>query len=281
MNCPIHKMKDDGPFGPDTLTWKTGAEIAIAVAATGAGLLQMLHPDVVRVVNESGKYYENPAKRAERTALYGSSITYGDTKIAAAASEAFQYLHNSLRAQDPVTGEWYTASEPRLLLWVHNSLIWMILKAYKQYGPRLTPQQENEYIKEQHIAAKLAGLDVALLPNNKEELDLYMEQIKPQLALTLDSLHFRDFYLQPKRFSIAGFFERIFIRAGVELIPADMRALFGIKTSRFGNHCTRIITKATLLILRKFFPSSKLIAEKRQQLLCQSFGEGFLKRGSR
>lgn len=284
--CPVVgknlKLRDYGFFGPSTIAWKTGADPSFLIVGIAAGLLQMMHPDVVRMIEKSGVFYKDPIGRGERTALHGRSILYGDKETAEAASKAFIKQHNALTATNPETGEKYSASRPDLLLWVHNSLIWTVLRTFRIYGPVLTSEEEDQYIKEQHISAKLLGLEGVKLPDNVKELNKYMDDMLDMLSklkLTDDAIRFRDFLLKKGcPTSLTTVIETILLGASVRIMTPEQKKIFCIQTSRLSDFAIESLTKIMIKVLRYGFPAHKIIPKARDELAEHSFGQQFLKR---
>jgi len=46
------------------------------------------------------------------------------------------------------------------VMWVHNTLQWMVLRVIDSFGPALSAADKATYLDEQVIAAKLTGLSV-------------------------------------------------------------------------------------------------------------------------
>lgn len=274
--CPMRATRsliNMGMFGPKSVTWKTGSELSLLIAGSAEALLQMLHPDVVRVIEKNHRFYLDPKGRIDSTALYAKTTIYGDTKMAEEASLAFKRLHYSLGAKDPVTGRVYRASEPKLLLWVQNTITWMTLRTFDRYGPTLTTLEREQFIEEQKIAAELVGLKREMLPSTFEELDRYIHQMSAQLKLTEDSIHFRDFFLNkpcPKNFNQAV--EYLFLNASKRLLLPEHKELYGIRTSWIGDTLIEGCALLLIKILRIFFPPEKLIKLGRESLGNSSFG---------
>ncbi len=63
-------LEDEGFFGPDSLAWKIGSEPSLSIAATGAGILQMLLAPVMKLVRKNNKFFEDPQGRGRRTGLH-------------------------------------------------------------------------------------------------------------------------------------------------------------------------------------------------------------------
>ena len=131
-----NQPKDDGLFGPESVTWRLMASPSAAVGGATAVLMQMLHPRVVRMIDQASNVREDPAERARLTGEYLNTITYGDTEAAERAGEVLRRIHAHRQAVDPISGETYTPNEPDLLMWVHCTLVWGILAACEGWGRR-------------------------------------------------------------------------------------------------------------------------------------------------
>jgi len=186
---------DDGLFGPDSVTWRISALPQMGLAAHGAATLQMLHPMVMHMIDQASAFRTNPASRAELTALYGRTLTYGDTAAAHRAAKVLANIHHRVTATDPVSGRTYHADEPDLLLWVHNTLQWMVLRVTDSYGPALSAADKATYLNEQVIAAKLTGCTVEDVPTTEKDLYGYIEGMTPLLAVGSDTVWFKEMAL--------------------------------------------------------------------------------------
>ncbi|HBJ72682.1 MAG TPA: hypothetical protein DDY88_02975, partial [Actinobacteria bacterium] len=144
---------DDGLYGPDSVTWKVMAAPAVGLAAGAAAMVQMLLPPVMYVVDQASSVRLKPEERAKLTGDYTVTITYGDVASAERAGEQLRRLHATRKAVDPNTGAAYQADDPDSLVWVHQALTWMILRALRTYGPSLTSAEEDQFVKEQREVA--------------------------------------------------------------------------------------------------------------------------------
>ncbi|MDR3492142.1 MAG: oxygenase MpaB family protein [Gammaproteobacteria bacterium] len=282
FKCPMHggrALINHGLFGPSSISWKMNADVSMLIAAPAAALLQMLHPDVVRIIEKNHRYYHDPIGRAKSTALYAQTTVYGDTEMAAQASQALKSLHDSLGAKDPVTGKVYTASEPKLLLWVQNTLTWMILRTAEQYGPQLNAKEREQFIEEQKIAGELVGLKKDMLPSTYAELEDYIFQMTPQLKLTEDSIHFRDFILKrpfPKNFS--QLIEHLFMQTIKRIQLPVHKKLYDIETSGVSDMFVENLSALVIKTLRYFYPAEKLIPKRIEELTVESYNDKKIKK---
>src|SRR6266566_3604110 len=89
-----NQPKDDGLFGPRSVTWRIMAAPSTGVGIGTAVLMQMLLPGVVRMINQSSTFKSDPALRGRLTMEYGATTTYGDTEAAERAGEFMRNIHH-------------------------------------------------------------------------------------------------------------------------------------------------------------------------------------------
>lgn len=256
-------------YSQDSITWKTGTDASVLVTLSGAALLQMLHPDVVRLVEKNGSFYTQPEKRSKNTLLHGTSIIYGNKEIVDHACKRFNKLHQSICGIDS-KGNKYNASDPKLLLWVHNSVIWMMIRGYRFYGPKLTFEQEDQYVLEQNETAETMNVPRNMLPNSMNDIEKYMIDIIPELCLNAHSLHYKKFFLyeRPSNIPIIDYF---ILYAGCYFMMDFHQELFGMKPNKVKKF---IVLQASYIIIKfiKFlYPPSKTIPKIIEELKVHSY----------
>src|SRR5215468_4701386 len=134
-DCPA----DDGFFGPGSVTWQLAGALTMPVVALRALLLQALHPLAMAGVDQHSQWREDPGARLASTSAYEVTIAFGDRAAARAAAARVRKIHEHVRGTDPATGKPYAASDPALLLWVHNALVDSQLACAQRYGSPLPP----------------------------------------------------------------------------------------------------------------------------------------------
>ena len=90
---------DDGLFGPQSVSWRAFASPASAIGVATAVLMQMIHPRVVRMIDQASNVRNDPAGRAAGTSQYGITIIYGDTETAERAGESAHYSQSQERGR--------------------------------------------------------------------------------------------------------------------------------------------------------------------------------------
>lgn len=268
---------DDGLFGPDSVTWKVGASPSASIGTATAVLAQMLHPGVVRLLGQVSTFEKHPELRAKRTAQYGNTITYGDTAAAEHAGAMLRRLHSKMKATDINTGEEYDANEPDLLMWVHCTIPWAMLRAFDRWGPELTTVEKDKYVREQRISARLVGLDPETAPGSVAELEAYMASMEPKLAYTSEAGRIRAIMV-PRKMPRSGgdlltrLVTRMVTYGAVDLLTTEMRQLYGywwgpLQRGLIGMASSSIVTAAV-----KKTRYEQVLPAIREQATIHAFG---------
>lgn len=188
---------DIGLFGPDSVTWKLHKEPVLVLGGLRSLYLQALHPRAVAAIAQNSGYRDDPWGRLTRTSNYVGTVVFGSTDEVELAAGRLRRLHAGLSAVDPRTGERFRIDEPDLLRWVHVAEIESFLTTAVRSGVRLTDEEVDAYYTEQLKAAELVGLDPATVPSTAAEVAAYYEAMRPELALTKDSVETALFLTVP------------------------------------------------------------------------------------
>jgi uncharacterized protein (DUF2236 family) len=181
----VRDRADDGLFGPRSVTWRMHLEPVLFVAGMRALLLQSLHPRVMRATFQNSALFD-PQKaypRFLRTVEFVETRTFGSLAEVERAAARVRGLHAKLRGFDPDTGRRFRIDEPSGLLWVHCAEI----DSYADIGLRagiVSAAEADAYIAENVRAAEIVGLDPAVVPASRAELDAYFATLRPMLRIT-------------------------------------------------------------------------------------------------
>jgi uncharacterized protein (DUF2236 family) len=265
--------RDDGVFGPDSVTWRAMASPSAAIGGATAVLMQMLHPRVVRMIDQASNVREEPEERSRLTAEYVNTITYGDTEAAERAGEVLRRIHAHRQAVDPITGEPYTPNEPDLLMWVHCTLVWGILAACERWGPALSAAERDRFVDEQRASARLVGLDPQAAPGTAAELDTYMTGMLPHLAYVTETKFMREMMVPPRLpFTPEGLVQLVMTRAAVDLLTPAMQDLYGFRWPWLNHAAVRLGSALLMGSAMSRMPYEKLLPELRAQSATHAFG---------
>lgn len=177
--------QDDGYFGPDSVSWRIFADPSSKLGGVAAILLQALNPELMRLFDQVSGYASDNVGRAERTGRYVDTTIFGDKAHADAAGAAIGRMHAASKWTDPRTGEVIAADKPEWLAWTHNTIVYGVLRGTDLYGPTLSVAEQDQFVTEQHIAARLAGVDASTIPASRAELDAYIQEQSEWMALSL------------------------------------------------------------------------------------------------
>jgi uncharacterized protein (DUF2236 family) len=154
---PTRDLGDIGLCGPDSISWQVVSDVAALVGGVRALLLQTCHPAAVSGVVQHSNYTTDPIGRLQRTVEYVTVCTFGSQAEATEAATRVRAVHERIRGTLP-DGTPYAASDPKLLEWVHNTLIDSFLTAHRHYGnTTLTGDDENRFVAEQAAIVRLLG----------------------------------------------------------------------------------------------------------------------------
>jgi uncharacterized protein (DUF2236 family) len=264
---------DDGLFGPGSVTWRISALPQMGLAAHGAATLQMLHPMVMHMIDQASAFRTNPASRGELTALYGRTLTYGDNAAANRAAEVLAKIHSRVTATDPVSGRTYHADEPDLLLWVHNTIQWMVLRVADSFGPTLSAGDKSTYLNEQVIAARLIGCNVDDVPTTEKDLYTYIEGMTPLLAVGSDTVWFKEMALPAfVAWKPATYLPHMLGTAVVGLMNTAQRQIYGMDRPAWQLEANRQILKGIFEAEARKIPVLSRISLERQKVDEKAFG---------
>jgi uncharacterized protein (DUF2236 family) len=236
-------------------------------------MLQMIHPRVVRMIDQASNVREDPAGRAAATGQYGITITFGDRATAERAGEVLRRIHSHRQAIDPITGETYTPNEPDLLMWVHCTLVWAVMAACQRFGPVLSPAEWDRFVDEQRESARLVGIDPETAPRSKAELDAYMQRMRPHLGYVTSTRFMREMMVPPRLpFTPAGLVQLVMTRAAVDLLPDDIQDLYGFRWTGLNHLLVRLGSGIIMKSAQDKVNYASMVAELRKQTDVHAFG---------
>jgi len=163
-----HLYPDDpGLFGPGSISWKVMGDVSSFVGGVRALLLQALHPEVAAGVADHSQYESDPLGRLNRTSLFVTTANYGSMPEVEAAVRVVREAHKPVSGVSE-RGIRYSANQPQLGAWVHNTLTDSFLEAYQTFCQPLTAEEADQFVREQSKIGELLG--VTELPLTASEL---------------------------------------------------------------------------------------------------------------
>jgi uncharacterized protein (DUF2236 family) len=232
-------LKDYGYYGPGSVTWKIASEAAITLGGTRAVLMQIAHPLVAAGVFEHSSYMTDPFGRAEHTFVLGQMLTFGSAATAHDAARTINRLHTHVYGTLPDhagtfrSGTIYKARDPKLLLWVHATLIDTILTVYPLLIGPLSQQEQEQYYQESKTLAHLLDLSPQDMPEKVHDLRQYVDEMvhSNSLAATPQARQLARKVLFPRTPNFARPLLHLNAYITSALLPQPIREIYGIEWS--------------------------------------------------
>jgi uncharacterized protein (DUF2236 family) len=188
---------DDGLFGPGSVTWRAGGDLARPIAGLRALMMQALHPLAMAGVDQHSDWRRDPVGRLAATSAYLATVSFGDRGAAERVGARVRRIHEYVTGVDPVTGRPYEASDPALLLWVHAALVESTVVACGLFGTPLPAGDGDRYVAEMVVAAELVGVPRDRVPSDLAELGAYLAAVRPELRCTPAASESMAYLLDP------------------------------------------------------------------------------------
>jgi uncharacterized protein (DUF2236 family) len=229
--------------GPGSVTWERAADIRTSASAGTALLLQVAHPTVGAGVSDFSTFASDPWGRLWRTLDFVNVLVFAPPEAAGEMGARIRNFHKVIRGTKP-DGTPYHALEPEAYAWVHMTLAESILRAHERFGRRFAPDELERFWREWRALGRFLGVRWRDMPETyaglrrhvdfivaeRLERTAAVEEVYEALTSTppppSEQLGERAWGLlsrAPARF--AGL-------ATVALLPAELRARFGLELSR-------------------------------------------------
>ena len=184
-------MTDRGLFGPGSITWRIHRENVLVLGGGRALVLQVAHPLVGAGVAQHSNYRKDPWGRLFRTLDRTTAIVFGSSEEADEAASAVWNVHGRVEgtidgAAGPFpAGTAYRARDPKLLMWVHATLVDTSLLVYDRYVARLSIAEREAYYDEQKLMGEAFGVPLSEQPATFAEFNEYFATVvEDELAVT-------------------------------------------------------------------------------------------------
>ena len=214
-----HEPRGDiGLYGPDSMVWRVHADFtSMLCGGVSALLLQMLEPMTLAGVWDHSNFREDMLGRLRRTAQFISGTSFGPRSDALALVEKVRRIHGHI-AGHCADGRPYYANDPQLLTCVHVTEVSSFLKGYMQYKGALSDEEQDRYLTESALTARLLGAED--IPTTRVQVEDYLQAMRSRLLCDERTEEVRDVLLR----GFAGAPQlvpmfKLFMAAGVDLLP--------------------------------------------------------------
>lgn len=215
---------------PDSVSWRIFKNpVALFVGGIAAVILEFAEPRVRTGVWEHTTFKTNPVARLRRTGLAAMVTVYGARSVSEKMIARVRRQHDRIDGATP-SGERYRANDPELLAWVQATAAYGFLEAYSSYVAPLGDADRDRYFSEGKAAARLYGVEDA--PRSQREWTTLYEKLKPRFESSPIIFEFLDIMRQaPALPGILNLTQRSLIRAAIDIVPGDARAVLGLDES--------------------------------------------------
>jgi len=162
-------IEEQGLFGPESPIWRVNRESAVALGGTCAILMQLAHPRVAAGVRDHSRFEEDTVGRLRRTLDLTMTIVFGSRTAAMQAVRSINARHRT------VNGPGYSALDPELLMWVHATLVYSGLRAYRAFVGPLSAADRNGYYQDTKEIGILLGIPRQMYPASIDAFDAYLD----------------------------------------------------------------------------------------------------------
>lgn len=241
-------LGDPGLCGPGSVSWRVIGDVSVFVGGIRALLIQAAHPEVVAGVDDHSRYRDDPLGRLSRTSFYVTSATYGAMPEVEEAVDLVKTAHEGVSGTSH-RGQPYSASNPELAAWVHNTLTDSFLEAYQRFGGRLSEAEADQFVGEQTKVGKMLG--ASPLPTTAAELRAWITG-HPALAPSPGMRAAIRFLQKPPISAVQRTGYQVLMNGAITTIPRELTSVLGL-TAAPGS---RVAATAMTLGLRRVMMNS-------------------------
>ena len=218
---------DDGLVGPGSAMWAVHSDVSTLVGGIRALLVQTLHPLVMAGVAEHSDYRNDPLGRLQRTAIFLSDTTFGNSQEADVAIKAVKRIHDHVNGVAP-DGRRYSAHDPHLLNWVHCTEVDSFWQSRVRYGLiDMQPGMADRYVAEMSVIAKLLGVENP--PMDAAQLQAHLSAFIPELDVTWQTREAVQFIMWPRIPVISRVPYAILLSAAVAMLPDFIQKMLRLR----------------------------------------------------
>jgi uncharacterized protein (DUF2236 family) len=219
---------DQALFEPDSPIRMVHADVvAMMVGGMRALLLQMLHPAALQGVLDHSDFREDVEGRLRRTARFIATTTYGHRDEAARVIAVVNTIHGRVHGTLP-DGTAYSATDPRVLAWVHLAEVTSFLEAYLAYAdPAMPGSAQDRYFEQSAVVAGMLG--ASPVPRSRAEAMALLGEMRGELHGGPAAREVAAFLLEGEEGRRPGRIARTLGMAAVDLLPPFARTMLGLR----------------------------------------------------
>ncbi|MBO6526998.1 oxygenase MpaB family protein [Erythrobacter sp.] len=218
---------DEALFAKDSPIRLVHADVVgMMVGGIRGLLLQMLHPHALQGVLDHSNFRSDMHGRLRRTARFIAVTTFGHRDDAMAAIERVNRIHAAVGGTLP-DGTPYSATDPRVLAWVHVAEATSFLAAYLRHvRPDMPGEQQDEYYRQFAVIALALGADP--VPTNRREAEAIFRNLRSDLTSSPAAREVADLVLNQRPEGTPLAVQALLGAEAVALLPPFARSMLGL-----------------------------------------------------
>ena len=219
---------DEALFAKDTPIRMVHADIvAMMVGGIRGLLLQMLHPHALQGVLDHSNFRSDMHGRLRRTARFIAVTSFGHRDDATAAIERVNRIHAAVGGTLP-DGKPYSATDPRVLAWVHVAEASSFLAAYMRHvRPDMPGSEQDEYYRQFAVIARALGADP--VPTDRREAEAIFRELRGDLSSSPQAREIADLVLSQRPEGAPPAVQALLGAEAVALLPPFARSMLGLE----------------------------------------------------
>ena len=249
------------PVSDPPMARKINREVVLLLGWGRAILLLLAHPLVASGVADHSSFNAAPRVRLRRlrqTIEAMLALTFGTPQEADRAARAINAIHDRVQgklsesAGNIPAGTRYSAHDPKLLGWVHATLLDSLLMTYELYVGPLSPAEKNRYCAEARSIEPLLGIPAGSLPGNLKELHQYMDQqlASGEIVVTKTARSIAREVVSPATLGVVRPLIWLLGLPTIGLLPPTIRKAYGYRWTQWH----RVVLGVSAAVLRTLLP---------------------------
>lgn len=234
---------DEAWFAKDSPIRMVHADVvSMMVGGMAALLLQMLHPHALRGVLDFSDFRADMHGRLRRTARFIAVTTYGHRDDAEKAVARVNRIHAQVKGTLP-DGTPYSATDPRVLAWVHVTEALMFLEAWLVHvRPGMPMEEQDEYFAQFAIIARKLGADP--VPETKAEAQALFRELRSDLRPSPEAGEVAQLIVAGKVEGAVPGLQPVLANAAIALLPPFARTMLELEAPGLKALPSRLATSA-------------------------------------
>ncbi len=226
-------VSDEALFEKDSPIRMVHADIVGMMVGGIRGLfLQMLHPHALQGVLDFSNFRSDMHGRLARTAHFITDTTFAHRDIAMQSIERVNRIHRSVKGTLP-DGSPYSATDPRVMAWVHVAEATSFLAGYKRVTrPDMPGHEQDEYFRQFAVVAKALGADP--IPTDRREAEAIFRELREDLRSSPEAREVAQFVVSIKPEGAPPALQKAIVSESIALLPPFARSMLGLDRPGLG-----------------------------------------------